>query len=207
MTITADTTELFRRTTRLVTQLRTAAQHLDAAEAEALQGGKSSQDAPRVVTMPTDDAEAPTGHTDPTGDLAVSGRVEAIRIKRKRLADALDSVGRSLGHLELVATAVTASDAPAIRLDTSELCAGPNCNRLKEPGSEHCAEDRAALANLERLEAAPVCGICNATAVETYQTAAGTAYRGMIYDGSDWQPASELVPMCGRCRKAGERAA
>ena len=225
--ITTHAETIFDRAADMAPVMRSIDRHLTAELDQALLGvsggqGGSPRSAPQCKTCrgsgaapvgpcgPCEgtghyiDPEPPTGHPDATGDIAVSGAVNAIRNKQTALIAAELGVLKAFDHLERAATAAISSRPtdPARRPDNAELCTGPQCNRLKEVGQVLCVECGIAHANFEREQAHPVCFIfeCDRP-VERYTTAAGVAYVGMIFDGEQWLPSSGALPICAAHRK------
>ena len=212
-TITAEAQHIASRIIKTIPILQTIERHLDDDEADAITGPSPSGSGRRHV--PTDDPEAPTGHTDPTGDAAVSGAVAAVRRRRLRVTDALHDLSRMIDHLELVCRAVTA-DGPPPETTPAELCTGgilmPDgserpCGRLREQGDEMCATCKA-IRDADTRRMSPRCWVpeCH-DPVESYDTRKGPAFRGMELVGKSWQPKPGVEPMCARHRKMAERVA
>jgi len=207
--IATDTEHMFRRAASAVTVIQSIERHLNAEEAEVLEGGSVPRDGSPAPITPTVDPEPPTGVVDPTGDLATSGRLNRIRNSREKLSLAFAGVDKAFNHLDLVARAVLSTNQPKPEpVNEPDLCAGPACNRHKEPGSDLCIGCGMAHASLEREQEHPVCGSLGCDrSVERYKTAAGDAYRGMYYDGAEWMPNSDTAPTCSTCRRSEQLAA
>ena len=210
MNITTEIGYIQQRINKAATALTTIEHQLNIQEALALTGVRLN-DPNRTgdATAPDNQTEPPTGHTDPTGDNATTNHTNNIRKKRTAITDALHGIDKAIDHLERTAHAAanTTTQQPKPP-DTNTLCTAHGCNRIKEPGRQHCLEDNHALQNLERKQAAPTCTQCHQRPVETYTTTNGhTAYRHMHYDAADsqWHQSTEIPPTCGACRKRNER--
>ena len=156
------------------------------------------------VAAPDDTTEPPTSNTDSVGDAAISHRLTQNHNTVKTLVKAIAALNKTMDHLELTIAAGWRLQTDEV--DTDQLC-GRGCNRHKEPGRPRCLECGDALARIEREQEHPTCGICGINSVERYSTVAGVAYRGMYYDGDNWQPSSSNPPTCSTCRRTNKAAA
>jgi hypothetical protein len=208
MSITTDTAAIFRRAANAVTVMQSLDRHFNIEEAEALEGSTAPRDGHKAPTVPTDEPEPPTGHKDPTGGAATSGRLQHIHRNRATISRALGSVDKAFNHLDLAARSVLSTTRPTDDIAASQLCAGPDCELIREPGRELCLGCGQALAILERETAHPICGSLGCDRpVERYKLASGlTGYRLMYYDGETWRPNSEAVPTCSTCRRSDKVA-
>lgn len=218
MTIHAETNLLVRRVMRAATAARTAEYAIAAGREEALTADRHP-DPRRGPRMPVEAAgpgepenegnNPPTGHTDPTGDIAASGRLAQFDTREADITKALAGVNRALDHLERQCTAAHGPTTTPEPVDTRDLCAADRCDRLKEPGSEHCVSHGIDAARAAREAAdAPTCQSCGERPVESYETADGSrGYRGLVNVGGSWMPASNKPATCRRCRDRVGRAA
>ena len=206
-TISTEANHIAARADRFARLAPSIDRTLNADMVDAL-GGVSKSDGPGTHA-PQEDAEPPTRHVDPTGDIATAGAVSGVRRRIVRITDALHDLDRMFDHLERVIRAEIATPAPHVPTPPNRLCEN-GCNRIKESQSALCAECTIAEGKQARADGRdPMCWGCGERRVETYDTANGPAFRGMVRsdDGGGWVPADGQTPRCGPCRKRAERAA
>ena len=151
--------------------------------------------------------------------LAVLEGSHLVLLERRSRPGAVEVEYRIGGHLPILSTAlgltllahlpgdqlaeVLANCERPDDIAASQLCSGPDCELIREPGRELCLGCGQALAILERETAHPICGSLGCDRpVERYKLASGlTGYRLMYYDGETWRPNSEAVPTCSTCRR------